>query len=310
MANVKMGPDIACKATIAEDVNGGFIKRRAIAQSATRGRKDRSFMKATCASGDLGSGKIALCIFNKADAALEKTDYRLVVELMGLDAGDQRCGVDIVAVLDVSGSMDGNNLEKLKTSMKFLVKKLSPTDRLSIVTFLSTAVRLCPLTGMNKNGQAKIEMLINKLEANGCTNITRGLTEALNVLAQRIQQDGRTSAIMLMADGELTNGFDHPSTVDVSGVPVYTFGLGRDHGSQEVRVGSYNQARVNDSVTISFGNLYNCEKRSTTVFLSLPAVEERMAMDILKLAFSYRIQLKICRGTNYIRFMLVSDVYE
>ncbi|XP_074318205.1 putative E3 ubiquitin-protein ligase EDA40 [Silene latifolia] len=297
----------------------------------------------TVESGDLGSGKIAVEIFNKADAALEKTDYRLVVELMGSGTGDQRCGVDIVAVLDVSYSMWGKRLEKLKTSMNFLVKKLSPIDRLSVITFSWKAVRLCPLIAMHKNGQAKIEMLINKLEVDSYTNITRGLTEALSVLTQRRQQEGRTSAIMLMADGELTDGFDHPSTVDVSGVPVYTFGLSRDHDSQllqdiasrsdkgtysiadvkgsslniafssclagllsvvvqdleltitqneseiqEVHAGSYNQARVNDSVTISFGDLYNREKRSTTVFLSLPPVEERMAMDILKLAFSYR----------------------
>ncbi|XP_074318204.1 putative E3 ubiquitin-protein ligase EDA40 [Silene latifolia] len=265
----------------------------------------------------------------------------MVVELMGFDdTGGERGGVDIVAVLDVSGSMWGEKLEKLKTSMKFLLKKLDPIDRLSIVTFESTATRLCPLTGMNKNGQDKIEKLIDELDADGGTNISSGLQTALSVLAQRRHRDGRTTAIMLMSDGQ-----DRPSTVDVSSVPVYTFGLGRDHDSQllqdiasksdkgtysiadvegsdsaslniafssclagllsvvvqdlkltitqkeseilKVSAGSYDQDRVNESVTISFGNLYNREKRSTTVFLSLPAVEDRTAMDILKIAFSY-----------------------
>ncbi|XP_074319487.1 uncharacterized protein LOC141656477 [Silene latifolia] len=301
---------------------------------------------AASTSIDLGSGKITQNIFNKKDAALEKTDYRLVVQLMGLDTGEQRCGVDIVAVLDVSGSMEGTKLDKLKTSMKFLLKKLDEIDRLSIVTFSSDAKRLCPLTRMDKNGQAKNEKLINNLFAGGLTNISRALQEALSVLGQRRQRDGRTTAIMLMSDGELSKRFDHPSTVDVSSVPVYTFGLGNDHDSQllqaiaarsdkgtysiadvegsnsaslniafssclagllsvvvqdleltvtqkeseiqEVRAGNYDQVRVNESVKISFGNLYNREKRSTTVFLSLPAVEDRTAMDILKITFSYR----------------------
>ncbi|XP_074318188.1 putative E3 ubiquitin-protein ligase WAVH2 [Silene latifolia] len=292
------------------------------------------------------SEKIAVEIFNKADAALEKTDYRLVVELMGSGTGDRRCGVDIVAVLDVSYSMWGKRLEKLKTSMNFLVKKLSPIDRLSIVTFSSKAVRLCPLTTMDKNGQPKIEMLINKLEADSYTNITLGLETALSVLAQRRQYEGRTTAIMLVSDGEQSSGYDHPSTVDVSGVPVYTFGLGTDHDSkvlyeiasrsdkgtysiadvegpdsaslniafsscragilsvvvqdleltvtqldsdiQDVRAGNYDQTRDNESVTISFGNLYNRETRRTTVFLSLPLVPARTTSDILRISYSFR----------------------
>ncbi|KAH9607224.1 hypothetical protein KSS87_021288 [Heliosperma pusillum] len=293
------------------------------------------------------SEKIAVEIFNKADAPLENTDYRLVIELMGsAGTGDRRCGVDIVAVLDVSYSMWGKRMEKLKTSMNFLLTKLTPIDRLSIVTFSSKAVRLCPLTGMNKDGQAKIEMLINKLEADSYTNITLGLQTALSVLAQRRQRDGRMTAIMLVSDGEQSSGYDHPSTVDVSGVPVYTFGLGIDHDSkelyeiasrsdkgtysiadvegedsaslniafssclagilsvvvqdleltvtqldsdiQDVSAGNYNQTRDNESVTISFGNLYNREKRKTTVFLSLPHVQARTTSDILRVSYSFR----------------------
>ncbi|KAK9755557.1 hypothetical protein RND81_01G034300 [Saponaria officinalis] len=261
---------------------------------------------------------------------------------MGFAIGDERCGVDIVTVLDVSCSMKGENLEKLKTSMKYLVKKLNPIDRLSIVTFSSNANKLCGLTGMNKDAQYKIEMLINKLEVDGGTDITVGLQTALKVLDARRQHEGRTSAIMLLSDGE-HNGPDHPSTVDVGHVPVYTFGLGRGHDSQllqeiasrsnkgtyaiadakeaslniafssclagllsvvvqdveltftqkeseiqEVKAGNYDQTRVNKSVTISFGNLYNREKRNIIVFLSLPAVEERMTTDILEVSFSCR----------------------
>ncbi|XP_074321776.1 E3 ubiquitin-protein ligase WAV3-like [Silene latifolia] len=262
---------------------------------------------------------------------------------MVLDKEEQRCGVDIVVVLDLGGFIHGKKLKKLKTWTNFFVKKLSPIDRLSIVTFSKNAGRLCPLTRMNEYGKDNVELLINKLKGDGYTNITAGLQTALNILAQRRQKAGRTSAVLLMSDGKLTNGCDHPSTVDVSDVPVYTIGLGNDHDSQllqdiatrsykgtysiadmeewnlniafsscqegllnvfvqdlqltitqlgsdiqDVRAGNYNQTRDNESVTISFGNVYNYEKFRTTVFLSLPAVKEQTAIDILKVALSYR----------------------
>ncbi|XP_074318201.1 uncharacterized protein LOC141654996 [Silene latifolia] len=210
------------------------------------------------------SEKIVVQIFNKADVALEKTDYRLVVELMGSGTEDRRCGVDIVTVLDVSYSMWGKRLEKLKTSMNFLVKKLSPFDRLSIVTFSSKADRLCPLTRMDKNGQAKIEMLINKLEADNYTNITLGLQTALSVLAHRRQHEGRTTAIMLVSDGEQSSGYDHPSTVDVSRVPVYTFGLGTDHDSKVL----YEIASRSEKGTYSIADVEGADSASLNIAFS------------------------------------------
>ncbi|XP_074319493.1 E3 ubiquitin-protein ligase WAVH1-like isoform X2 [Silene latifolia] len=215
------------------------------------------------------SGKIVENIFKRADSPLEKTDFRLVVELMGFDTGDQRGGVDIVAVLDVSGSMGGKKLQKLKSSMKFLLKKLDPIDRLSIVTFSSDATRLCPLTGMTKNGQAKIEKLINELDARGGTNISSGLQTALSVLAQRRHSDGRTTAIMLMSDGQ-----DRPSTVDVSSVAVYTFGLGNDHDSQLLQEiasksdkGTYSIADVEGSNSASLNKHFHHVLRGSLVWL-------------------------------------------
>ncbi|KAE8799826.1 hypothetical protein D1007_24702 [Hordeum vulgare] len=46
-----------------------------------------------------------------------------------------RAPLDLVTVLDVSGSMEGQKLELLKQAMGFVIDQLGPDDRLSMVSF-------------------------------------------------------------------------------------------------------------------------------------------------------------------------------
>jgi Mg-chelatase subunit ChlD len=46
-----------------------------------------------------------------------------------------RSTLDLVTVLDVSGSMSGPKLALLKCAMRFVIKNFEPSDRLSVVTF-------------------------------------------------------------------------------------------------------------------------------------------------------------------------------
>jgi Mg-chelatase subunit ChlD len=47
----------------------------------------------------------------------------------------QRPGVDLICVIDVSGSMSGEKIELVKKSMSYLLEILNESDRLCIVTF-------------------------------------------------------------------------------------------------------------------------------------------------------------------------------
>ncbi|KAI7997097.1 putative E3 ubiquitin-protein ligase WAVH2 [Camellia lanceoleosa] len=146
---------------------------------------------------------------------------------MGRDRSS-RSGVNLVTVLDVNGSMRGEKFEKMKIAMLFMIKKLSPIDRLSIVVFNGGFHRLCPLQQITENSQWKIENLVNALVANGGTNISTGLQTGLKVLNDRSLTRGRAVGIMLMSDGQQNTATD-AAQVLVGNVPVCTFNFGADH---------------------------------------------------------------------------------
>jgi uncharacterized protein YegL len=173
-------------------------------------------------------GRVQLVSKNNNMAPLEENTQKVLLELTGGDSTSDRSGLDLVAVLDVSGSMQGEKIDKMKTAMKFVVKKLSSIDRLSIVTFMDTATRICPLRQVTDASQPELLGLIDALNPGGNTNITDGLQTGLKVLADRNLSSGRVVGVMLMSDGQQNRG-GNAADVKIGNAPVYTFGFGADY---------------------------------------------------------------------------------
>ncbi|CAL5440766.1 unnamed protein product [Camellia sinensis] len=204
------------------------------------------------------TGKTKATIINKTTAPLEESKFKVMLELTGAGSDNDRSGVDLVTVLDVSGSMGGEKLEKMKIAMLFMIKKLGPIDRLSIVTFNEGSQRLCPLRQITENSQWEIENLVNSLVANGGTNISAGLQTGLKVLNDRRLTSGREVGIMLMSDGQQNEGGD-AAQVPVGNVPVCTYGFGADHDPMVLNAiannsmgGTFSDVRNQDNLSIAF----------------------------------------------------------
>lgn len=60
-------------------------------------------------------------------------------------SGGARSSVDLICVIDVSGSMGGEKIALVRSTIKFLVETLTPADRLSIITFEGFGDRVCGL---------------------------------------------------------------------------------------------------------------------------------------------------------------------
>jgi Mg-chelatase subunit ChlD len=92
-----------------------------------------------------------------------------------------RAGVDVVAVLDASGGMQGEKLERMKEAMLVVIDKLRAEDRLSIVSFSTYENRLTRLTYMTDHGRDVARLKINKLVASGQGDIAAALREGAEV---------------------------------------------------------------------------------------------------------------------------------
>ncbi|KAI3979638.1 hypothetical protein MKX01_013733 [Papaver californicum] len=127
----------------------------------------------------------------------------------------RRAPVDLVTILDVSGSMRGTKILLLKRAMGFVIDNLGPFDRLSVITFSSDARRLFPLFLMTDSGKQ------------------HGL-QAVNYLFAGVIEDRRhknpVCSMMLLSDGQDTvkNRIHLQEKLRLK-IPVHTFGFGEDH---------------------------------------------------------------------------------
>ncbi|XP_078166130.1 E3 ubiquitin-protein ligase WAV3-like [Carex rostrata] len=201
-------------------------------------------------------GRIQLDIRNNTNAPIAGINQKVLLQLTG--KGEGRAGLDLVAVLDVSGSMgEDDKIGKMKLALQFMMKKLTPLDRLSIVKYSTKATRVCKLTQMTEKSQTELANLIEGLKATGSTNITDGLTMGLNVLNGRTIRDGRVGVIMLMTDGQENKSSD-ASKVKCN-VTVHTFGFGDGQDSKRLtdiaknspNGGTYSEVRL-ENLNLAF----------------------------------------------------------
>uniref|UniRef100_J3MQ01 VWFA domain-containing protein n=1 Tax=Oryza brachyantha TaxID=4533 RepID=J3MQ01_ORYBR len=230
------------------------------------------------------------------------------IKATGIDAEATavRTPVDLVTVLDVSGSMAGYKLTLLKRAMGFVIDQLGHGDRLSIVSFSGDARRVIRLTRMSDNGKASAKTAVESLAAGGGTNILRGLDEAAEVLDGRRHRNA-VASVILLSDGQDTYNLNGYGAINVGGtttnysvlvppsfkragdrcLPIHTFGFGTDHDAAAMHTiaeetgGTFsfieNQAVVQDAFAQCIGGLLSVtvQEARITITCSHPGVRVR-----------------------------------
>lgn len=145
---------------------------------------------------------------------------------------EERQPMDIVCVLDVSGSMSGEKIQHVQQATRFIIDQANQKDRLSIVAFNSTACRVLRLRKMNSEGKNEATLAALRLSAGGGTSIASGLDMALSVMEQRLHLN-KVSAILLLTDGQDSSTRSKVPLLAQraanANCAVYTFGFGKDH---------------------------------------------------------------------------------
>ncbi|KAM3213642.1 hypothetical protein ACQJBY_066202 [Aegilops geniculata] len=177
-----------------------------------------------------GLVKIKKPAYSRDDVSLKADEVTAVVELNAAPSAVVREGLDLVVVLDVSGSMAEEKLVSMKQAMQFVILKLTPVDRLSIVTCNNSAKRHCPLRSMTEDAQKDLKAVVDGLEAYGGSNIKSGLEAARAIFAGRKIVKSRSANVFLLSDGLQTA--NEAREIDLGSAGVYTFGLGKDSDHQ------------------------------------------------------------------------------
>ncbi|CAD8154116.1 unnamed protein product [Paramecium pentaurelia] len=143
---------------------------------------------------------------------------------------NKRVGVDLICLIDISGSMIGVKIQMVKQSLIVLLQFLGDNDRLQLITFDDDAHRLTPLKRVTKQNKVYFTQIIQQIQANGGNRISEATKMAFYQLKNRKYVNNVTS-IFLLSDGvdytfpEIKEQIKTANEV----FTLHTFGFGQDH---------------------------------------------------------------------------------
>ncbi|XP_028397520.1 uncharacterized protein LOC114521316 isoform X2 [Dendronephthya gigantea] len=118
----------------------------------------------------------------------------------------KRPALDIVAVIDRSGSMQGEKLFLVKKSLKFLVQNLLERDRLSVITYHTDVTVDFDLLPMNQNNKTYAKHKIESIQSASSTNLCGGLLQGLCSILDRGNVKNDVASVLLFTDGLANQG--------------------------------------------------------------------------------------------------------
>ena len=141
-----------------------------------------------------------------------------------------RMPLNLVLVIDRSGSMSGDRIAKVKDALVRLVEKLGNNDFVSIVTYNDTAEVCLEATKVRNNDS--VNFAIQGIEASGSTNLHAGLMKGYE-LAHQCFDSRKANRVILLTDGIANHGVTDETTIAKEsksfndlGIGLSTIGLG------------------------------------------------------------------------------------
>lgn len=171
-----------------------------------------------------------------------------------------------VFVADVSGSMAGEPLNRLKESLLKGQKYLGRDNSIGFVTYSSDVAINLPIGKYDTNQQSMFVGAINSLQANGGTATFDGIVVAIKLLQDQMALNPDVKPlIFVLSDGETNEGHslnEIRGLIETYKIPIYTIGYNANIKALE-SISSINEAAsINadtDDVVYKIGNLLNVQ---------------------------------------------------
>lgn len=173
---------------------------------------------------------------------------------------------DIVAVFvaDVSGSMDGEPLNMLKSSLINSMSYINTNNYIGLVSYSTDVVKNCEIRQFDLNQQSLFKGAVESLEANGSTATIDGLIVAADMISKEMANHENAKAmIFLLSDGDNNRGHtlsDIDEVIEQLGYPIYTISYNADVRLMSQLSEINEAAEINatsDDVVYKIKNLFN-----------------------------------------------------
>ncbi|MCU6712099.1 VWA domain-containing protein [Paenibacillus sp. J5C_2022] len=171
-----------------------------------------------------------------------------------------------VFVADVSGSMDGEPLHRLKQSLLTGQKYLGRDNSIGFVSYANDVTINLPIGKYDTNQQSMFVGAINSLQAGGGTATFDGIVVAMKMLQEEMAVNPDVKPlIFVLSDGETNEGHslnDIRDLIEAYRIPVYTIGYNANIQALQ-SISSINEAAsINadtEDVVYKIGNLLNVQ---------------------------------------------------
>lgn len=200
----------------------------------------------------------------------------------------KRTPLDLVAIVDKSGSMRGEKMMLVRRILAFILTQLNEHDRLSIISFDK---KVYGVFGLRRCRSEQNEYLMNNImnsdymDPCGGTDIKLGIERGFKLLQERNSSNPITS-VLLLTDGIGTIPTDEElddMLVGMGSIPsfsIHCFGIGSDHDARflnkiaEKGQGSYvfieQPHHISDSIALCLGSLLSISGQNISVNITTP----------------------------------------
>jgi len=120
--------------------------------------------------------------------------------------------VDLVVVLDRSGSMGGQKIDYARKAIIQLIKRMGSRDRIAIITYSNHVEMLSPLVKLDRAQRERVIALVRRIVAGGGTNLGGGLQRGINTL-MHTGPSTRQRKVILISDGLANQGITSPQAL-------------------------------------------------------------------------------------------------